>query len=72
MGCSDDTALSENKVQPLSIHSINDNIRTTATRVNMNAPVVQLPQPYLQSNNDPNFNFPEVEGDIYVGVGLKK
>ena len=72
MGCSDDIELSENKIQPLSIHSAIDNIRTTSTRINMNSPVVQLPQPYLQSNNDPNFNFPEVEGDIYVGVGLKK
>ena len=72
MGCSDDIAFSENKIQPLFIHSAIDNIRTTSTRVNMNSPVVQLLQPYLQSNNDPNFNFPEVEGDIYVGVGLKK
>ena len=29
-------------------------------------------EPYLQSNHDPNFNFPEVEGDIFVGKGLKK
>ena len=28
--------------------------------------------PYLQSRNDPNFNFPEVTEDIYVGLGLKK
>ena len=27
--------------------------------------------PYLPSNNDPNFNFPEV-GDVMVGTGLKK
>ena len=29
-------------------------------------------QPYLQSNNDPNFNFPEVKENKYVGIGLKK
>ena len=28
--------------------------------------------PFLQSNQDPNFNFPEVEEDIFVGNGLKK
>ena len=28
--------------------------------------------PYLQSRNDPNFNFPEVTEDIYVGLGIKK
>ena len=29
-------------------------------------------EPFLQSNQDPNFNFKEVEEDIYVGKGLKK
>ena len=29
-------------------------------------------QPYLQSKNDPNFNFPEVKENKYVGKGLKK
>lgn len=29
-------------------------------------------QPYLQSKNDPFFNFPEVEGNKYVGKGLKR
>ena len=28
--------------------------------------------PFLQSNQDPNFNFTEVKEDIYVGKGLKK
>ena len=28
--------------------------------------------PYLQSNQDINFNFPEVKEDIFVGKGLKK
>ena len=39
-----------------------------------NPPLVQPSQfvPFLQSNQDPNFNFTEVEGDIYVGKGLKK
>ena len=29
-------------------------------------------QPYLQSKNDPSFNFPEVKENKYVGNGLKK
>ena len=29
-------------------------------------------QPYLQSKNDPSFNFPEVKENKYVGKGLKK
>lgn len=29
-------------------------------------------QPYLQSKNDPNFNFPEVKENKFVGKGLKK
>ena len=29
-------------------------------------------QPYLQSKNDPNFNFPEVKEEKYVGQGLKR
>ena len=29
-------------------------------------------QPYLQSKNDPSFNFPEVKENKYVGIGLKK
>ena len=28
--------------------------------------------PFLQSNQDPNFNFKEVEEDIFIGKGLKK
>ena len=29
-------------------------------------------QPYLQSKNDPSFNFPEVKENKYIGKGLKK
>ena len=29
-------------------------------------------EPFLQSKQDPNFNFKEVEEDIYMGNGLKK
>ena len=29
-------------------------------------------EPFLQSKQDPNFNFPEVEEDIFIGSGLKK
>ena len=29
-------------------------------------------EPFLQSRIDPYFNFPEVEGEVYVGEGLKK
>ena len=28
--------------------------------------------PYLQTKNNPNFNFPEVKNNIYVGKGLKR
>jgi hypothetical protein len=29
-------------------------------------------EPYLQTKNNPNFNFPEVKDNIYVGKGLRK
>jgi len=29
-------------------------------------------EPYLQTKNNPNFNFPEVKKNIYVGKGLRK
>ena len=28
--------------------------------------------PFLQSNQDQNFNFPEIKEDIFIGKGLKK
>ena len=62
MGCTDQN-VKENNVPPSQRA---ENIQ--------NSPVIQPNQfvPFLQSNQDPNFNFPEVEGDIYVGKGLKK
>ena len=41
---------------------------------NNEVPNTLLPnfQPYLQSKNDPSFNFPEVKENKYVGIGLKK
>lgn len=35
-------------------------------------PLIPNFQPYLQSKNDPYFNFPEVKENKYVGKGLKK
>ena len=42
--------------------------------INQNPLPIQPSQfvPFLQSNQDPNFNFTEVKEDIYVGKGLKK
>ena len=35
-------------------------------------PIIPNFQPYLQSKNDPFFNFPEVKENKYVGKGLKR
>ena len=50
MGCSNDS-LEDNKYS--NIPHIHNNIRTAPTRV----PMLQQLEPYLQSNNDQNFNF---------------
>jgi len=62
MGCTDQN-VKENNVPP-----------SQRAEVVQNFPIIQPSQfvPFLQSNQDPNFNFKEVEGDIYVGKGLKK
>ena len=35
-------------------------------------PIIANFQPYLQSKNDPFFNFPEVKENKYIGKGLKR
>ena len=39
---------------------------------NNNNDIIRNFEPYLQSKNDENFNFPEVKKNIYVGKGLKR
>ena len=62
MGCTDPN-IKEKNVPP-----------TRVQELIQNSPVLPIRQfvPFLQSNQDPNFNFPEVEGEIYMGKGLKK
>ena len=82
MGCGVDNEFINNQNQPVFIHpNSNDAIRSIPTRININAQQGQQqeqqqqprqPEPYLQSHHDPNFNFPEVSEEIYVGKGLKK
>ena len=62
MGCTDQN-VKENNVPP-----------SQRAELAQNSPIIQPSQfvPFLQSNQDPNFNFKEVEEDIYVGKGLKK
>ena len=38
----------------------------------MNREIYREISPYLQSRVNPNFNFPEVKEDVYVGCGLRK
>ena len=59
MGCSSEK--NENPSIPPEI--IQNSLATARTR--------QF-EPFLQSKQDPNFNFKEVEEDVFVGKGLKK
>ena len=63
MGCSDNAKEKDEKpdIDPGLMRAINASV---------NQP--RRFEPFLQSNQDPNFNFKEVEEDIYVGNGLKK
>jgi hypothetical protein len=38
----------------------------------MNREIYREISPYLQSRVNPNFNFPEVKEDVYVGCGLRR
>ena len=61
MGCSDTNEINE---RPSSFQeAIQQSLSTARNR--------QF-EPFLQSKQDPNFNFKEVEEDIYMGNGLKK
>ena len=62
MGCTDPN-IKEKNVPPTRVQELIQN--------NPELPIRQF-VPFLQSNQDPNFNFPEVEEEIYVGKGLKK
>ena len=61
MGCSETSEKNENPSIPPEI--IQNSLATARTR--------QF-EPFLQSKQDPNFNFKEVEEDVFVGKGLKK
>ena len=61
MGCSDSSSeKKENEPKPEEV--ILQSLTNTRRRF----------EPFLQSKQDPNFNFPEVEEDIFMGSGLKK
>jgi hypothetical protein len=61
MGCSDSSSeKKENGPKPEEV--IQQSLTNTRRRF----------EPFLQSKQDPNFNFPEVEEDIFIGNGLKK
>ena len=61
MGCSDSSSeKKENEPKPEEV--IQQSLTNTRRRF----------EPFLQSKQDPNFNFPEVEEDIFIGSGLKK
>ena len=61
MGCSDSSSeKKENESKPDEV--IQQSLTNTRRRF----------EPFLQSKQDPNFNFPEVEEDIFIGNGLKK
>ena len=61
MGCSDSSSeKKDNEPKPEEV--IQQSLTNTRRRF----------EPFLQSKQDPNFNFPEVEEDIFIGNGLKK
>ena len=61
MGCSDSSSeKKDNEPKPEEV--IQQSLTNTRRRF----------EPFLQSKQDPNFNFPEVEEDIFIGSGLKK
>ena len=61
MGCDEQSSIKEKKRRS------SENIQERPFPI----PINQF-QPFLQSNQDPNFNFPEVNEDIFIGNGLKK
>ena len=61
MGCSDSDEKNEG---PLVSPEILQNALPTNR--------VRQFEPFLQSKQDPNFNFPEIEEEVFVGKGLKK
>lgn len=61
MGCFNSDEKNEGPIIPPEV--IQNSLATARTR--------QF-EPFLQSKQDPNFNFPEVEEDVFVGKGLKK
>ncbi len=65
MGCSNHIFLDKNNNSEIIV---NINIRQSPTRL----PIPQRIEPYLQSNHDENFNFPEITEEIFIGKGLKK
>ena len=74
MGCSNDSeSPSSGRCENHNNNLFNQNANNDDDENygNMN-PLVPNFQPYLQSKNDPYFNFPEVKENKYVGEGLKK
>ena len=65
MGCSNHKFLDKNNNSEIIV---NINIRQSPTRL----PIPQRIEPYLHSNHDENFNFPEITEEIFIGKGLKK
>ena len=61
MGCSDSSS-EKKENEPKLDEVIQQSLTNTRRRF----------EPFLQSKQDPNFNFPEVEEDIFIGNGLKK
>ena len=55
---------------------VHHNANLTANRnsipMSLNNDFIRQIESILPSNTDPNFNFPEVKDNIYVGIGLKK
>ena len=73
--CSEDNTKSSNNIRRNHYNS-NNNVsrhRNNLIIEDLQSDIQQRNfEPYLQSRNDPSFNFPEVKEDIYVGKGFKK
>ena len=59
-----------NQIENNMNNNENNNNNNNNNYLNMNINQNNF-EPYLQSKNDPSFNFPEVENE-YVGIGIKK
>ena len=68
----DSSILAEQEAEESESSIKNDEGNFLSMNNNNNNDIIRNFEPYLQSKNDENFNFPEVKKNIYVGKGIKR